>query len=420
MEINKRKQGITIALLVGTVVILLIIVSAITVSYANIKDTTNKREFAKEIYTIGTLLEKYRFEKGTYPEKGEFTLDLNSINGNSRDQFVNEPNYASNTILLSKLDLASMDVETVNRGVEKEGNTDIYAVSKSTGNIYYIQGEKIGDTVYYTLTDELKGLIAVETTSNDDIAQVNYVTDGLILQYDAINNTGNGHSNTTTTWKDLSGNGNDGSLLNFNYNTASGWNGSYLACDGVDDIIETIKELDYQNQKSVTVEFVVTNLNSKENTKMLIESSENSNDNYGSFYIDSQEYGIQDVTMAMKFNSSSGRLVNHKMMNNVLNFGETANYGITFDATKPYDTFTKMYKNGGANTLNTTSIAKSDHAGDVSNLTLQNYKLYLCGRGGTLTSHSKVNLYAVRVYNRALSPEEIQVNYQADKVKYGI
>ena len=39
-----------------------------------------------------------------------------------------------------------------------------------------------------------------------------YVTDGLVLHYDAINNTGEGHNSSTTTWKDLSGNGNDGTL----------------------------------------------------------------------------------------------------------------------------------------------------------------------------------------------------------------
>ena len=40
-----------------------------------------------------------------------------------------------------------------------------------------------------------------------------YVQTGLILHYDAIENTENGHSTSTTTWKDLSGNGNDGTIV---------------------------------------------------------------------------------------------------------------------------------------------------------------------------------------------------------------
>ena len=34
-------------------------------------------------------------------------------------------------------------------------------------------------------------------------ADIEYVTDGLIVYYDAINNTGNGHANNITTWKNL-------------------------------------------------------------------------------------------------------------------------------------------------------------------------------------------------------------------------
>ena len=40
-------------------------------------------------------------------------------------------------------------------------------------------------------------------------AEAAYVTDGLILHYDAINNTGSGHDSSATSWKELSGQGND-------------------------------------------------------------------------------------------------------------------------------------------------------------------------------------------------------------------
>ena len=64
---------------------------------------------------------------------------------------------------------------------------------------------------------------------------ISYVTDGLILYYDAVNNTGNGHSNTETTWKDLSGNGNDLVLSNFDNTATSGWSENALNFDGIDD-----------------------------------------------------------------------------------------------------------------------------------------------------------------------------------------
>ena len=156
------KKGITIAILIAVIVVLLIIVSAVTVSYFQIKVSTQKRAFANEIYTIGKLYEKYNLEHDNAdPEKGDFTLDMNSIHEKSKEQFAGEPGYTSGILTLTKLDLSAMDVETVNRGLEKEGETDIYAFSKDTGKVYYIQGEKIGNTVYYTLTDELRSLLAI-------------------------------------------------------------------------------------------------------------------------------------------------------------------------------------------------------------------------------------------------------------------
>ena len=53
--------------------------------------------------------------------------------------------------------------------------------------------------------------------------EIEYVTDGLELHYDAINNTGTGHSNTTTTWVDLSGNGNNATV------TGGTWSDNYLS-----------------------------------------------------------------------------------------------------------------------------------------------------------------------------------------------
>ena len=44
------------------------------------------------------------------------------------------------------------------------------------------------------------------------VKDTGYVSDGLVLYLDGINNTGNGHDSNATTWKDLSGNNNDGTL----------------------------------------------------------------------------------------------------------------------------------------------------------------------------------------------------------------
>ena len=69
-----------------------------------------------------------------------------------------------------------------------------------------------------------------------------------MVAYDGINNTGNGHDDKATVWKDLSGNGNDGTL-----NGGATWEEDHLKFDGTDDWVD-IGKMNYDN---VTLETVV-------------------------------------------------------------------------------------------------------------------------------------------------------------------
>lgn len=86
-----------------------------------------------------------------------------------------------------------------------------------------------------------------------------YVQNGLIIFYDGINNTGAGHSNTTTTWKDLSNKGIDGSLVNFDSNS---WGNNCLSFDGINDWVK-INEI---NSSAITIEIIVEYDKTPENT----------------------------------------------------------------------------------------------------------------------------------------------------------
>ncbi|MDD3304139.1 MAG: hypothetical protein PHP54_04400 [Clostridia bacterium] len=153
------KKGITLLILMITITTLMIIFTAITLAYTNISNSTKQREFAKEIYEIQKLVDQYHFMNNKYPiSKGTtpFLLDLYSVPVNSRVQFDKEPNYATFTIELREIDLYEIGAEEVNRGTKSGADSgDIYAVSESTGIVYYIKGQKIGRNKYFTLTDEL-------------------------------------------------------------------------------------------------------------------------------------------------------------------------------------------------------------------------------------------------------------------------
>ena len=120
-----------------------------------------------------------------------------------------------------------------------QNNIEYAGTYENIGNLIknkeiYIEGQnKIikvineeGIDEYYT--EESKYYIATN--------KYGYVLNGLELYYDGIDNTGTGeHSLTTTTWKDLSGNGRDGELKEFGMNAISGWGNNYLSFDGVND-----------------------------------------------------------------------------------------------------------------------------------------------------------------------------------------
>lgn len=66
------------------------------------------------------------------------------------------------------------------------------------------------------------------------------IDDSLVLWLDG--STGNNYEKTNI-WKDLSGNGNDGQLMNFGFTEDSGWGDGGLKFDGMDDYVQ-LPELD--------------------------------------------------------------------------------------------------------------------------------------------------------------------------------
>ena len=124
---------------------------------------------------------------------------------------------------------ANFDLNTVNQ-------TNISSFLKvDTSNYKSIQIEKINEEPYIIIVGANKwNNLVVRGTYNNMI-----VDEGLILWYDSnIQNELMKKGYPQNSWEDLSGNGNNGSLINFNYNTSSGWVDG-LTLDGTDDYFQT-------------------------------------------------------------------------------------------------------------------------------------------------------------------------------------
>lgn len=213
-KINTKK-GISLLVLLITIAVILILLTTITFSADNIISNTKKRQFAKEIYEVQNLVDKYKYENDDYPyiiendEKKIININVENID----EQFVGEDSI-NNTITLYPIDLSKAGVQNLSRGTNKNDNEkDVYAFSNKTGRVYYVKGYKVRNTTYYTLTDELKSLIGFKSKdSNNSNTTINYVqeyvNDGLVLMLDGKYNKLSGHDINSKTWEDLPGNNN--------------------------------------------------------------------------------------------------------------------------------------------------------------------------------------------------------------------
>ena len=396
----KIKKGISMIALLITIAVFLILLTVITISSDKIINNTKKKQFAREIYEVQNLVDKYKYEKEEYPYT---ILDDNTkesmsigITDDLTDQFDKEGVKEGDKVELYTIDLNKIGAENITRGIKKDNNLkDVYAFSEKTGIVYYIKGYKVGKNVYYTLTDELKGQIGYgKDTSNISNSKVisetastdYYVQDGLVLLLDGIKNTRNGHSTSTNVWEDLSGNNYDYTLNNIQINNNNiyfkGTNNSYALRK--ENLSEIFGNTLYDDR---TIEIVVKDTS---NSHIWMCGNSSSRKAIGI-------YGGRLTVSILSDNVSTFSLKNSALKVN--------NYSILHKKEGEIC----VYQNN-EQLVNTNNLNCWDHSGEVS---------YIGNRSTNVTPLNG-EIYSIRVYNRILTEKEINHNYQMDKKRFGI
>lgn len=229
-----------------------------------------------------------------------------------------------------------------------------------------------------------------------------YVTDDLLLFYDAENNTGIGHDSTATTWKDISGNHHDATLHEFNNTEQSGWHSNYLAFDGINDYVTGSLVTDGE----ITVEFIC--------------KINDANSNMSVAYI-LNHWDISSVLPSAMLWYQNG--YTHSCF--LVPKGEYSSYREQplYSPTNPKNINSYVF------TKKSDIITRYDNAKQVSKYTdmtfIDRFNIstidFTIGRWHNLIAyHSNQNVYAMRIYNRALTEEEILQNYEKDKSRFFI
>lgn len=163
------KKGITFVTMVATIAIMIIITSTIAVAGSNVSNNAKKIAFATEINSLQEATSAYVIKNnGEYPIQDSISLDISKLSAKAKKQFSDngEVINSDNKILLSKIDYNKIQNNNLKYGNQKNGDNDIYAVSNTTGKVYYAKGIKIASDVYFTLTTDLARLLSFNSSKD--------------------------------------------------------------------------------------------------------------------------------------------------------------------------------------------------------------------------------------------------------------
>ena len=217
--------------------------------------------------------------------------------------------------------------------------------------------------------------------------------DGLVFHLDAANTKS--YPGTGTTWSDMSGNSNTGTLTNGP--TYSSTNGGSIVFDGTNDLVASPNSTALDTQ-TFTIEVWVKTNNTTQNGFWFEKCAVNT------------QYSLFQEGANIICRVNTGTLVN-------VVTATTATYMNTIQWYQVVFTFTSgsqiLYINGVVVNTGTTAGTVATNNGGMS---IGAYG----GQTGSNSYYYNGNVSIAKVYNRVLSAAEIQQNFKATRGRYGI
>lgn len=220
------------------------------------------------------------------------------------------------------------------------------------------------------------------------------VTDGLVLALDAANLKS--YPGSGTTWSDLSGNGNDGTLVN-GPTFDSGNNGS-IVFDGMNDYVRSTNDgLSFSTNNTTLSMWVKIKGAGDQSFNRFLDIRPNSGGNLIYFFWDEDDarYGFGNAT------SFSSAIITgaDPILNTWQNWVGVHDYD---------NNITQFY-------VNSQLLVSGNQI-----TSLQNSSYSIAIRQDTISDESYIDVASVRVYDKVLTQEEILQNYNATKSRFGL
>jgi hypothetical protein len=276
------------------------------------------------------------------------------------------------------------------------------------GNANYFIGSTAGGSEFFngyyaSFKMYSKGLSATEVQQNyqatkDKFLGQNIATNGLVLNLDAANK--DSYPGTGTTWTNLSGGGYNGTLINGPI-FLSNQNGGIFSFDGVDDYIQYASLLNVGNTFTINCWIKPT-----VNTRQTIVSNGYPYSTNKGFFMTCPGNNPTDLFISL------GQ--DQKLAVSGTGMITTGAWQMVTARVNGASELIKLYVNG----VETTYSSQTD-----ANITLQ-YDTGVfttgCRNGVAADDRLYSNFATLQIYNRALSATEIQQNYNAQKIRFGL
>jgi hypothetical protein len=236
-------------------------------------------------------------------------------------------------------------------------------------------------------------------TTGKSAFQPNIVTNGLVLNLDAINP--NSYPQSGTIWYDTSGNNNNGTLTNGTSWTPNGAQTSF-SFDGVDDYVNCGNPsiLNFNNQKNITVSSWIYPMGTSNSNANIITKAYQ-------WYLNFNN----DRKIRVGFYTSSNTFSTF-YSNSILSLNQWYNVLWTYNGANIV-----LYINSIVDTTTPETSNISNGLGVNCNVLL-GAEANFCGSPETRYYNGRIA--NTQVYNRALTAQEVLQNYNALKSRFGL
>jgi len=182
----KEQSGITLTILVLTIVVMLILAGTVIISLSGYGDIKSLKDLANDLEVLREKVEIYYEKNNSLPVGTQVTGDISTLLGQSKNANDGENYY--------KLDLSKLDNINLIYGVERSAN-DYFIVNEESHNVYYYAGVEVDGKTYHGIkdvsqvVDEVEfGLETFELKVETDATVVNGELDVQLKVYTDVQN----------------------------------------------------------------------------------------------------------------------------------------------------------------------------------------------------------------------------------------